>query len=187
MGHVESLGAAALVAAAQDENTQVVPFKVTGGGPAPGGLPLFPGGSGPHFATGTATQLGNYTGEGTFVLGTLNTSATGQVTGTFEGSFMFVAANGDRLTFNYGTGFTGKFTGQLSADGTTVVNVTFDAVFTPDPSKCTGRFANVIGGSFRMIANAPSISLISSVPGYTAPFNYTWSGEGYLVFSRGNN
>ncbi len=86
----------------------------------------------------------------------------------------------------YGDGFSGRFTGQLSADGTAVVNVTFDAIFTPDPANSTGRFAQVIGGGFRMIAHAESVSLISSVPGFTAPFNYTWAGEGTLVFSKGN-
>jgi hypothetical protein len=157
---------------------------VTGGGPAPNGLPLTPGGTVPHSATGTATYLGSYTGAGTFQLGSLQISATGQVTGTFQGSFVFVAANGDQLAFNYGSGDTGTFTGQLSADGTTVTNVQFVAVFTPDPTNSTGRFANVVGGSFTMIANAPTVSLISTVPGFTAPFNYTWSGNGTLQFSK---
>jgi hypothetical protein len=147
-------------------------------------LPLVPGASAPHSATGNGTELGNYTGQGTFTLGSLQISPTGAVTGTFQGSFVFVAANGDQLAFNYGSGDTGTFTGQLSADGTTVTNVQFVAQFTPDPSNSTGRFTKVVGGSFTMIANAPSISLISTVPGYTAPFNYTWSGQGTLQFSK---
>jgi hypothetical protein len=165
-------------------DTQVVPFQVNGGGPAPGGLPLFPGGTAQHSATGIASQVGNYTGDGTFELVSINISPTGAVTGTFEGSFVFVAPNGDKLAFDYGVGGTGVFTGQVSADGTRVENVTFDAIFTPDPANSTGRFANVTGGSFRMIANAPSISLVSGTPGFTAPFNYTWSGEGFLTFDR---
>jgi len=169
---------------ASNNDQRSVPFKVSGGGPAPDGLPLVPGQTAPHYATGTATHLGNYTGAGTFQLGSLQISAIGQVTGTFQGSFVFVAANGDQLAFNYGTGDTGTFTGQLSAGGTTVTNVQFVAVFTPDPSQSTGRFANVVGGSFTMIANADSISLISSVPEYTPPFNYTWSGDGTLEFSK---
>jgi hypothetical protein len=125
-------------------HTVVVPFKVTGGGPAPDGLPLLPFESAPHQATGTATRLGRYTGDGTFTLGSLTiTPITGQVTGTFQGTFVFVAANGDRLATTYGDGFTGIFTGQLSADGTAVEDVTFDAIFTPDPVNSTGRFANV--------------------------------------------
>jgi hypothetical protein len=171
--------------AASTADSRVVPFKVTGGGPAPSGLPLTPGVTVPHQATGTATHLGKYTGEGTFTLGSLNISPTGQVTGTFQGTFVFVAANGARLAMTYGDGFSGRFTGQVSADGTAVVNVTFDAIFTPDPQHSTGRFASVTGGGFRMIANADYVSLISGVPGFTAPFDYTWSGEGSLVFSQG--
>jgi hypothetical protein len=163
---------------------RAVPFKVTGGGPAPDGLPLIPGQTAPHSATGTATHLGKYTGAGTFQLGSVQISPTGQVSGTFQGNFVFVAANGDQLACNYGSGDSGTFTGQLSADGTTVTNVRFVAVFTPDPSQCTGRFADVVGGGFTMIANADSISLNSTVPGYTAPFNYTWSGAGTLQFSK---
>jgi hypothetical protein len=165
-------------------DVRTVPFKVTGGGPAPDGLPLVPGNTAPHYATGTATELGRYTGAGTFQLGSLQISATGQVTGTFQGSFVFVAANGDQLACNYGIGNSGTFTGQLSADGTTVTNVQFVAFFTPDPTNSTGRFANVVGGGWTMIANADAISLVSTTPGYTAPFNYTWSGDGTLEYTK---
>lgn len=171
--------------AAHEADARFVPFKITGGGTAPNGLPLVPGESVPHNATGTATHLGKYTGQGTLQLGSLQISPTGQVSGTFQGSFVFVAANGDRLAFNYGSKDSGTFTGQLSADGTTVTNVTFDAVFTPNPAQSTGRFADVVGGSFTMIAHANSVSLVSIVPGYTAPFAYTWVGEGSLEFSTG--
>jgi hypothetical protein len=164
---------------------KALPFKITGGGPAPNGLPLVPGGTGPHSATGKATQLGKYTGEGTFEMGSLNISPTGAVTGTFQGTMVFVAANGDRLAFVYGAGTSGVFTGQMSADGTAVENVEFDAIFTPDPANSTGRFAQVTGGGFRMIAKAESISLISAVQGFTAPFDYTWSGEGTLEYGKG--
>src|SRR5262245_39954980 len=181
--HLSSLGVAMAPHVGAAEN-HVAPFQITGGGPAPEGLPLFPGGTARHAASGTATYLGKYTGEGTFVLGSLNISATGQVTGTFQGSFVFVAANGDRLAFTYGDGFTGAFIAQLSADNTAVLNLTFDGYFNVDTAHCTGRFADVTGGSFRMIANADYVSLISSVPGYTAPFSYTWSGSGSLVFSK---
>jgi hypothetical protein len=165
-------------------DTRTVPFKLTGGGPAPDGLPLVPGTTAPHSATGTATKLGKYTGSGTFQLGSLQISPTGQVSGTFQGNFVFVAANGDQLACNYGTGNSGTFTGQLSPDGTAVNDVRFVALFTPDPAHSTGRFADVVGGGFTMIANAESVSLISSVPGYTAPFNYTWNGDGTLQFKK---
>jgi hypothetical protein len=78
--------------AAANADTRAVPFKVTGGGTAPLGLPVFPGGTAPHNATGTATHLGNYSGnEGEFELLSFD-PVTG--TGTFRGSFVFVAANG---------------------------------------------------------------------------------------------
>jgi hypothetical protein len=171
--------------AAPAPTTQTLPFKLTGGGHAANGMPLFPGGTVAHPASGTATHLGKYTGEGTFTVGSLSISPTGQVSATFQGTFVFVAANGDRLAMTYGDGFTGVFTGQLTADGTAVVNGRFDAIFTPDPANSTGRFADVTGGGFRMIAHADYVSLISSVPGFTAPFDYTWSGAGTLEFAKG--
>jgi hypothetical protein len=163
-------------------NGQTLPFHITGGGPVPDGLPLVPRTTAAHSATGTATMLGSYTGSGTFELGTLSISATGAVTGTFQGTFVFVAANGDRLAVTYGAGFTGTFTGQLSADGTTVNDITFDALFTVDGAASTGRFADATG-SWRMIAHADPVALI---PGsaFTAPFNYTWSGEGSIQLSK---
>jgi hypothetical protein len=161
---------------------RTVRFYVNGGGPAPDGFPLVPGETAPHSATGTATHLGAYTGSGTFQLGSLQISATGHVTATFQGTFVFVAANGDQLACNYGAGYSGVFTGQLSADGTTLLNGRFVATFTPDPTHSTGRFANVVGGGFEMIALAPPVSLISTMPGYSAPFNYNWNGDGALEF-----
>jgi hypothetical protein len=176
---------ASLSAAVSD--TLSLPFRLTGGGPAPGGMPLFPGGTAAHSATGHATYLGTYTGEGTLELGSLAISPTGAVTGTFRGSFVFVAANGDQLAFTYGDGFTGELTGQLTADGLAVSNVTFEGIFTLDPANCTGRFTNYTSGSFHMTATAESISLISSVPGFTAPFEYSWDGEGSLLFKSGKH
>jgi hypothetical protein len=163
---------------------QTLPFHITGGGPAADGLPLVPGLTAPHAATGNATMLGNYTGAGTFELGSLTISPTGAVSGTFQGTFVFVAANGDRLAVTYGAGFTGTVTGQLSADGSTVNNITFDAIFTVDGANSTGRFAGATG-SWEMIAHADGVALI---PGsaFSAPFNYTWSGEGTIQLSRGH-
>jgi hypothetical protein len=166
-----------------EANEQTLPFRITGGGPAPNGLPLVPGTTAAHSATGTATFLGSYTGSGTFELGSLTVAPNGAVTGTFQGTFVFVAANGDRLAVTYGAGFTGTFTGQLSADGTTVTNVTFDAIFTVDGQNSTGRFAGATG-SWRMIAHVDAVALIPGSP-YTAPFDYTWSGEGSIQLSRG--
>jgi hypothetical protein len=55
-----------------------------------------------HNATGTATHLGRYTGdEGIFELHSID---FGSLSGEFEGSFVFVAAIGDRLACDYGPG-----------------------------------------------------------------------------------
>lgn len=156
------------------------PFRITGGGSAPNGLPLVPGVTTTFSATGNATKLGKYEGDGTLTLGSLEISAAGEVSGTFQGTFVFVAANGDRLAVTYGDGLTGTLTGQLSADGLSVENVEFDAFFLPDPANSTGRFERVIGGGWRMIANADPLSLVGGAPGFTAPFDYTWSGVGTL-------
>jgi hypothetical protein len=166
-------------AAAPDAGSRVVPFRVSGGGTAPNGLPLFPGGSGPHNATGTATHLGQYTGEGTFTLLTLDPST---LTGTFTGSFVFVAANGDRLAFDYGAATPGTFTVTPTSDGKVVVQ--FVAVFTPDPAASTGRFADVTGGSFTMVATTEPFVLQPNELGYTVPFAYTWAGDGWVEFAK---
>src|SRR5262249_49326229 len=143
-GHPVQQGGPQDALAAQKSDTQVLPFKVTGGGTAPDGLPVFPGGMAQHNATGTGTFLGKYTGdEGLWELLSLD-PATG--TGTFRGSFVFVAANGDRLTFDYGAdpANPGRFTLTPTGDGKVVA--VFVAEFTPVPEESTGRFAQVTGG-----------------------------------------
>jgi hypothetical protein len=159
------------------------PFRITGGGPASDGLPLVPELTSTFSSTGTATGLGAFTGEGTFNLGRLDIDFdTRAVTGTFQGTFVFVAANGDELAMTFGDDFSGMFSGQLSANGASVENVEFDAFFTPDTDNSSGRFKQVVGGGWRMIAKADSIGLIRESP-VTAPFDYTWSGTGTLEFS----
>jgi hypothetical protein len=171
--------------AAEESDTQVKPFKVTGGGTAPNGLPVFPGGTAPHNATGTATGLGKYTGnEGVFELLSFD-PATG--TGTFKGSFVFVAANGDRLACNYGADPTNPGTFTLIPAGDGKVVAVFVAEFTPDPQHSTGRFARVTGGSFLMVATTEPFDPTPNAQGYTVPFAYTWEGEGSLVFGKGND
>jgi hypothetical protein len=105
--------------------------------------------------------------------------------GGTEGDQGFDAGTPSPCIITTGTGFTATVTGQLSTDGTAVENVTFDAIFTPDPANSTGRVAKYTEGSFRMIARVDSVSLISSVPGFSAPFDYSWSGEGSLGFKSG--
>ena len=157
-------------------------FAITGGGTAPQGIALAPFVQVPHPTTGTASFLGNYTGLGMFEHDPLVINpTTGAVTANFQGDCTFVAANGDKLVTHYGTGYTGKLTGQLSADHTAVVGIQYDAIFTIDGAQSTGRFAGA-SGSWRMIAHADSISLVSMVPGFTAPFDYTWTGGGTITF-----
>jgi len=164
----------------------VKPFRINGGGPVPGGVPLAPEvPAGFHSATGIASGLGRYTGEGALSLSApLDISPAGDVTGEFEGTFVFTAANGDQLATIYGKGGTGTITGQLSADGGSVVDVTFDAFFSPDPENSTGRFKDVVGGGWRMIAKAESIPLSGGSAGYSGPFDYTWSGTGTLEYAK---
>jgi hypothetical protein len=176
---------AVLVLAPAPAHAQVKPFKVTGGGTAPDGLPIFTGGpAAPHNATGNATHLGKYTGdEGMFTLLSIDLST---LTGTFEGSFVFVAADGDRLKCNYRGNpdipGTGTFSGTVDANGNVVV--TFIQEFVPVPEESTGKFATITGGSFIMIATSEPFPLEISPEGYTPPFAYTWAGEGTLTFGK---
>ena len=116
-------------------------------------------------------------------MGELTISETGAVTATFQGKFVFEAANGDRLATTYGDGFSGRLTGHLSADGTAVLNVKFDAFFRPDAENSTARLRAAVGGGWRMIARSDA-SLLDGEAGFTAPFDYSWSGTGTLEFQK---
>jgi hypothetical protein len=177
----------AVVLAPSQAQAQTKPFKLTGGGTAPDGIPTFTGGPpAPHNATGNATQLGKYTGdEGMFTLLSFDPST---LTGTFEGSFVFVAANGDRLKCNYrgnpNIPGTGTFSGSLTPDG--LVVVTFIQEFVPVPEESTGKFATITGGSFIMIATSEPLPPVIGPDGYTPPFAYTWVGDGTLTYGHGH-
>lgn len=158
------------------------PFQISGLGFATDGLPLVPGLTASFSSTGTATGLGKYTGNGTFTLGSLAIDASGAVSGTFQGTFVFVAANGDQLAVVFGDGFSGTFKGQLSADGASVEDIEFDAIFSPDPDNSSGRYLDVVGGGWRMIAEADSVGLIPGSP-VSATFDFSWSGVGTLEFA----
>jgi hypothetical protein len=175
--------AMAAASAIQNAESRVVPFMISGGGYAPQGLPEFPGGTATHTATGNATELGKYTGNGLFQLLSLDLAT---LTGTFQGSFTFVAASGDQLAMNYGANPSNPGQFALMPAGNGQFSAVFVAEFSPDPAQSTGRFANVIGGGFTMVATSAPFSLTSGVPGYTTPFAYTWQGEGSLVFRNGN-
>jgi hypothetical protein len=160
---------------------RVVNFKISGGGPAPQGLPLVPLTPAAHTATGTGTPLlGRYTGAGFFQI--LN--FTGPLSANFSSApdFVFTAANGDQLAVTYGVVANGApQPGQLTLtphkDGSFTAH--FVAVFNPEPAKCTGRFAGITGGSWLMIAQSSPFFIQGTS---TTPFTYTWQGQGQLVF-----
>ncbi len=178
------LGVVAVVAlASQSAAAQVKPFTVVGAGPAPQGLSLF-GANSPHSATGVATQLGKYHGNGNANVLSFDPTSLG---GTFHGEFTFVAANGDKLACTYGDVANGaEEVGQFQlfdVGGGNVVTV-FVAEFNPVPELCTGRFAKVVDGSFLMIAVSDPFPLEVDANGFSPPFDYAWSGDGWLEFGK---
>jgi hypothetical protein len=62
--------------------------------------------------------------------------------------------------------------------------VQFVAEFTYDPEQSTGRFAQVTGGGFTMIATTEPFPLQIGADGFTPPFEYTWVGEGKIEFGK---
>jgi hypothetical protein len=171
---------AALVAAltvASRVDAQVKPFKVKGGGmvdyiPVTVGDPVF------HFAVGQATELGRYYGEGKVVLDRFTSPTTAEFSSAVP--FVFTAANGDQLAFTYGdTGNGAKQPGQVELipadDG--LFTTVWVAEFNPVPAACTGRFRNVIAGSFIMVAVTEPFVL-----GAKDPVGYSWQGDGWIEF-----
>ncbi|MEW4570572.1 hypothetical protein AB1L88_22140 [Tautonia sp. JC769] len=159
-----------LVAGAVPARAQVVPFRMTGAGVADF-IPLVPGQASPHDAVGTATYLGRYRAEGLVRLD----GFTGPTTGSFSSAepVAFTAANGDVFLVDY--------QGQvelLSVGDGLFITVWF-AEFTPT-SGSTGRFAQVVDGSFFMTAITAPFSLESPVM-----VDYSWSGSGWIEFDRG--
>lgn len=162
---------------------QKVPFKVTGGGSAPEGLSI--DGEDSNFnVTGTGTHLGKYSGDAGIAI--VTSFADGE--GTFKGSFDFVAANGDILACTLGDTGNGAESDGIFFPvpvGEGLVSIVFCAEFNPIPSESTGRFKNVIDGSFTVLAMTEPIELVIDGNGFTPPFELTWEGEGWLEFDRG--
>jgi hypothetical protein len=180
--HAVLFSLVAALSAPTAAQAQEVPFKISGSGLAPDALPL-PGEPARKItASGHATHLGHYTGEGTIE----TTSATfgdGIITGEFGGEFTFIAANGDRLatTFGRSPAPPGTFTLTILdvlADGSLVVEGEFLAEFVVLPDQSTGRFAGVTG-SWIMDAHSDPFVLGSSD---STPF--TWEGQGTLTFPK---
>lgn len=170
----------ALLMASGAAEAQVKPFKITGGGvvdyiPITLNDPVF------HWAVGTATHVGAYYGDAKVQL----LGFTSPTTAEFSSAepFVMTAANGDHLAFHYGrVDFDAKAPGVVEliplSNGEFIT--VWDAEFTPVPALCTGKFAKVIGGSFRMIAVTEPFVL-----GATDPVAYWWSGEGTIEFKKG--
>jgi hypothetical protein len=173
---------ASLALTSSRAEAQVKPFKITGGGYAPDGIALSPDTPAPHSATGNATELGNYTGEGWFQI----LEHTGPLSAEFSSApnFVFVAANGDHLAMTYGDTNNGAAEpGQVTLVPNSDDSFTayFVAEFNPDLPNCTGRFAKLTGGSFIMYAVSEPFFIVGTS---TTPFNYTWSGSGTLTFGK---
>jgi len=186
---VSCLGAlvAVFVLACPPAQAQVKPFKITGEGVAPMGLPLPGQPARPHWIVGNATYLGKHFGEGTVETDSANPLPNGHITGEFgSGSpFVFVGANGDILSCEYGRvafGASKPGTFELTpvpALGPGIYTARFVAEFVPVAGASTGKFAGVTG-SWVMIAVSGPFQL-----GASDPILYSWHGQGSLTFKKG--
>jgi hypothetical protein len=169
---------------------QVKPFKISGSGVGPLGLPLPGQDPRPHWIIGEATDLGRHYGEGTVQTDSAEFDpATGKIVGEFGSGdpFVFTAANGDQLVCYYGR--TDKGAAQpgsfeltivdVTDTGAFVVNAKWIAEFVPQPGLCTGRFAGVTG-SWVMYAKTDKPFLL----GTDDPVFYSWVGSGQLTFAN---
>jgi hypothetical protein len=182
---------AALALAPTQARAQVVkPFKITGEGVGPTGLPLPGQDPRPHWIVGEATHLGRHDGAGTVQTDSAVVDlAAGVITGEFgSGSpFVFKGANGERLVTWYGrtdhgASEPGTFTLTIlgaTPDGALIVQALWIAEFVAVPEESTGKFTGVTG-SWVMIARSEPFVL-----GTNDPVSYSWEGEGRLTFRRG--
>jgi hypothetical protein len=186
VGWVVALAAVATPAQAQVPK----PFKITGEGVGPLGLPLPGQEPRPHWIVGEATHLGRHFGEGTV---RTDSAALNPDTGLIEGEFgsgspfVFVGANGDRLACYYGRtdhGASQPGTFDLTIlgaleDGSLIVQAAWVAEFVPVPGLCTGKFAGVTGSWIMYAFSEPFVL------GSDDPVAYRWEGEGILTFRKG--
>ena len=172
----------------------VKPFRINGGGV----LAFFPtiGGEAPHTIEGQATHLGQHEGLGwvrPFALADPDDprlSPDAILAAEFDNSrpTVFEAANGDELHYDYGQA-EGMFSPGIvqlfpDPDEPGKVFAVFIAEFTPIVGASTGRFANVVGGSFDMTATTESFAL-DDPENPPVDIAYSWSGSGTIEFSRG--
>lgn len=179
--------AAVMVFADQKADAQDRPFKISGAGAGPDGLPLPGQPAREHWVVGEATYLGRHTGDGTVRTDSAALDPnTGHITGEFGsgGPYTFTGANGDKLVCYYGrTDFGASKPGtfdlaivDILADGSLVVEALWIADFVVQPNLSTGRFAGVTG-SWVMYAQSEPFVLGSNDPVY-----YSWQGQGTLKF-----
>ena len=164
------------------------PFKITGSGVGPLGLPLPGEPARPHSIVGNATHLVRHTGAGSV---RTDSAVFNPDTGTIQGEFgsgdpfVFTAANGDQLVCHYGRtdkGATEPGTFELTIvgatdDGHLIVEALFIAEFVVQPES-TGKFAGATG-SWIMYARTEPFIL-----GTSDPVIYSWEGEGTLTFQK---
>ncbi|MBI1383200.1 MAG: hypothetical protein GC161_19205 [Planctomycetaceae bacterium] len=176
--------AVAALALASQADAQIKPFKVSGNGTAPKGLSVG-GVKSPYKSAGNGTAgLGKYTGTG--IVRSLSFDPTA-LEGTFTGGFTFVAANGDKLACTHGDTTNGaRQAGEykLFPVSETEVVAVFLAEFNPVPKKCTGKFADVVDGSFLMLAVSKPFALQLNDQGFSPPFDFSWQGLGWLEFDK---
>ena len=181
----------ALGVSIQQATAQVKAFQISGSGNILEDLPPAPGATAMHEATGNATHLGKYYGWGAVKIETIDFAT---LTGTFssEMPFVFEAANGDLLVFQYGRTDPASGASPTAAQagvvefkdaGGGLVFAEWDAEFNPVPELCTGRFRHVVAGSFRMIAITDPFDPMFPIP---AGLPYVWSssGRGWLEFDK---
>jgi hypothetical protein len=165
------------------------PFKISGGGIAPTGLPL--PGQAPriHPSTGNATHLGKYSGTGAVQTDSAafdpNIGPAGGFAGEFGSgtAYTFTAANGDKLVtwygrIDHGAATPGTFELTILGPGDGGLGITVQAAwiaeFVIDGAASTGRFAGA-SGSWIMYAYSQPFVL-----GTDDPVHYTWEGEGRI-------
>jgi hypothetical protein len=172
------------LAEADGKSTVTKPFFMEGCGAAPDGASVF-GLESLHDSHGVGAFLGRYSGnDGHFFSLSFDPET---LSGTFHGSFVFVGANGDRLACTYGdtangADSPGRYWAQPAKNGKFIL--VFVAEFNPILEECTGKFANLVGGSFETLAVSEPIDLVLDENGFTPPFDYFWAGEGSLTFAK---
>jgi hypothetical protein len=161
------------------------PFKITGEGIGPTGVPLPGQPARPHWIIGEATHLGRHYGEGKVQTDSAMPPSDGAITGEFGSGapFVFEGADGDLLVCEYGrTEFGAEQPGFFELtilgveDGALIVEALWIAEFVPVSDACTGKFAGVTGGWIMFAESEPFVL------GSNDPIFYSWEGEGSLVF-----